>query len=135
MPVTITTNAAERVRYTVISGDVTGAELVEAFGRAAAAPEYDPSVNGLVDMRGVERLDVASSAIWDLAQLLRRAERGVTSRRVAIVAPSDFVFGMARMFEALAATSGAKTTYHIFRDMAEARAWLGLAADDSSQST
>ena len=135
MPISISVKPTEGVRYTVMSGDITGAELLEAYRPAVDARAAHPSLNGLVDMRGVRRLDVTSAAIWELTQLLRRHEDTASERRrrVAIVAPSDFAFGMARMFEALAASGGATTTYHVFRDMAEARAWLGLAAEPPAE--
>jgi hypothetical protein len=126
MPITIKVNAAERVRYSVLSGDVGDRELVTAFRRSYEASDFDPTLNGLVDLREVRKLDVTSSGIWELSQILRPADQGATSRRVALVASTDFQFGMARMVATLLSTGGLKTEYHAFRDIDEARTWLGL---------
>jgi hypothetical protein len=129
VPITITVNAAERLRYSVFSGDIGDRELIAAFRRSMESPDFDPTLNGLVDLRAVQRLDVTSSGIWELAQVLRVADRSRTARRVAIVAPSDFQFGMARMAATLLSTGGLATEYHAFRDMTEAREWLGLGTE------
>jgi hypothetical protein len=130
MPITIRVSAAEGVRYSVLSGDIGDRELVAAFRRSFEASDFDPSLNGLVDLRAVGKLDVTSNGIWELAQVLRPADKGATGRRVALVASSDFQFGMARMVATLLSAGGLTTEYHAFRDMAEARAWLGLAAEE-----
>lgn len=127
MPITIKVNAAERVRYSVLSGDVGDRELVTAFRRSFEASDFDPTLNGLVDLREVCKLDVTSSGIWELSQILRPADLAAISRRVALVASTEFQFGMARMVATLLSTGGLRTEYHAFRDMGEARAWLGLA--------
>ncbi len=129
MPITITVNAAEGVRYSVFTGDVTDRELLAVFEHSVQSPEYDGKLNGLVDLRGAERLDTSSSGIWALAQMVGPHDRAAHARRVAIVAGTDFQFGMARMAASLLSTGGLSTEYHAFRDVGEARAWLGLARD------
>lgn len=128
MSITVRDDNAEGVRYSVMSGHVTGADL-EAYRPRASARDGTAPPKGLVDMRAVRTLDVTASTIWELAQLLARAAATANPQRVAIVASADFTFGMARMFEALAESAGVDTTYRVFRDMAEARAWLGLAPE------
>jgi SpoIIAA-like len=133
MPITVTVNAAERVRYSVVSGDVADKELIATFRRSIEAPDFDPSLNALVDLRAARTLDVTSNGIWELSRVLSAADRSGASRRVAIVASSDFQFGMARMAATLLSTGGAMTTeYMAFREMAEARRWLGLDPDAES---
>jgi SpoIIAA-like len=129
MPITITVNAAEQVRYSVFTGDVTDRELLAVFEHSVQSSQYDGTLNGLVDLRGAERLDISSSGIWALAQVVGPSDRAAHARRVAIVAGTDFQFGMARMAATLLSTGGLSTEYHAFRDLGEARAWLGLARE------
>ena len=129
MPITVRVDTAAGVRYTAMSGDITGEQIVETFRPAIEARAPETGMNGLVDMRDVRTLDVSSGAVWELTRMLRAAEPPGIRRRVAIVASSDFVFGMARMFESLASSGGAATEYQVFRDIAEARGWLGLEAE------
>jgi hypothetical protein len=126
MPITITVNAVEGVRHSVLSGDIGDRELVDAYRRVIAAPDFDPTLNGLVDLRAVGQLSVTASGIWELSEVLRAADWPGAPRRVAIVASSDFHFGMARMVATLLSTGGLTTEYHAFREMREARDWLGL---------
>src|SRR3712207_7474822 len=42
MPITTRDDETEGVRFSVMSGDVTGAELLEAYGPAAAGPGETP---------------------------------------------------------------------------------------------
>ena len=124
MPVAITVNVAERTRYTVFSCDVSDRELIDAFRRSIDAAVFDPTLDGLVDLRAVHTLNITSNGIWQLAQFLHAADRSAGARRVAIVAPPDFQFGMARMAATLLSTDGLTTEYQAFRTMDEARAWL-----------
>ena len=130
MPITIRVNAAERVRYSLLTGDIVDKDLITAFRRSYEASDFDPSLNGLVDLREVAKLEVTSNGIWQLAQILHPADQAGRGRRVALVASSDFQFGMARMVATLLSAGGLTTEYQAFRDMAEARAWLGLAPEE-----
>ena len=49
------------------------------------------------------------------------------ARKVAILAPSDLGFGMMRMLALMREQPG--LTLNVFRDLEEAKAWLGLPAD------
>jgi hypothetical protein len=129
VPITVAVDPEERVRYAVFSGEVTDRELVEAFRGSIDSPDFDPTLNGLVDLRAVRTLDVTSNGIWQLGQILGASDRAGPPRRVAIVASSDFQFGMARMAAALLSTGGRSTAYEAFRDMGVARAWLGLGPE------
>lgn len=126
MPITVTVNAAERVRYSVFAGTICDADVVDVYRRTFEAPDLDPSLDGLVDLRAVRELAVTPAGLERVAMLLRKVDALGGSRRVAIVATADATFGMGRMFEAFRATRGSCTEYRVFRDMAEARQWLGL---------
>jgi hypothetical protein len=132
MPVTVAVDAAERIRYTTMSGDVCETDLIAAFMRAMDDPRIDPTLDQIVDMRGVQRLDVSAAGVWRLAQVVSAADPPDVARRVAIVASSDYLFGMARMYEALRATAAAPEVYQVFRDMAAAREWLGLGPEKAA---
>ena len=126
MPITITVNTAERVRYSVLSGSVNDKELLDAYARSLEAPDFDPSLNGLVDARGVRQMDVTPAGLRRLADLIQTVDRLQLPTKVAIVAESDVAFGMARMYQSIRASGGAPSEHRVFREMAEARAWLGL---------
>jgi ABC-type transporter Mla MlaB component len=126
MPVAITVNAAERIRYTTMSGDVSEEDVISAFTRAMAQLGVEESLDQIIDMRDVQRLDVSGAGIWQLAELVRSTDDPAVVRRVAVVASSDQLFGMARMYQALRSTGSGPAKYRVFREMRAAREWLGL---------
>ena len=73
--------------------------------------------------------DAASGG--ELSRVLRAVDTPGGARRVAIVATSDFQFGMARMAATLLSSGGLTTEYQAFRDLGEARAWLGATPEHS----
>jgi hypothetical protein len=107
-------------RIAVFSGVVNDAELLGSYGDLIERGEYDPSLNDLVDLRGVERLEVSTAAVRSLAEMFSTGPEGGT--RLALVAAKDDVFGMARMYEIL--RSDASEQIRVFRHRAEAEAWL-----------
>jgi hypothetical protein len=134
MPIDIRVDLDRRVRYSVVSGVVTDADLLAAYERVVSDPEFDPTLNVLADTRGVERVDVSAKSVQLLAQRRARDERLLTTKpRVAIVAASDVVFGLARMYEAYGDRQGDGDRYLVCRTIEEARRWLGLPDEPSDQ--
>jgi hypothetical protein len=67
----------------------------------------------------------------DLAVVSARMDPPATSSRLAIVAPADFVYGLARMYATYRELQEqGRKQVEVFRAMADAMAWLeGAAAD------
>ncbi|MGD8278126.1 MAG: hypothetical protein PVH00_08875 [Gemmatimonadota bacterium] len=106
----------------VASGVLTGAEVVEMRENMNADPRLGFGIRELVDVRDVTELRVNSADIDLFLSMDEVYGERVTSRMVAILATSDSTFGMARMYEM---RSGRDDRVSVFRDEAEARAWLG----------
>ncbi|HJQ52227.1 MAG TPA: hypothetical protein VJ825_00155 [Gemmatimonadaceae bacterium] len=83
-------------------------------------PRFDSSFRELVDMTAVTKLLITTHLIYETA-LDQFFEPGT---RRAIVASSDVVFGMARMFALRAESAG--QLVEVFRAPARAEAWLGI---------
>lgn len=81
-------------------------------------PDFSPSMRQLSDAR-TARSAVSSEGIRTLA---KTSAFGPESRRAILVADSN-TFGVSRMYEAQADQAG---HLRIFRDEAEALAWLGI---------
>lgn len=109
-------------RVATFSGTVDDQELLGSYGQLLASEDYDPRLNDLVDMRPVTRLDVSGDAIRELVRAFTPLDPAMTETRLAIVAGSDVVFGMARMYELL--RSDTPEEIRVFRDIDQARAWL-----------
>ena len=59
------------------------------------------------------------------AEIARRFDERTGSVRVAVLAPSDVAFGLARMYSIL--VDSLQREVRVFRRAAEARAWLCVA--------
>jgi hypothetical protein len=129
MPLDIWLDAEENLRHSVGRGTLTDRELLEAWGDALADPAYDPSVDNLVDMSGVERFQVTPVGARRLADVMEMCARppapGVRPK-VAFVAPTDEAFTVLRMYEMYRELQGSRARYFVCRTVEEARCWLGL---------
>ena len=129
MPLEIRVEPTKRLRYAVARGRLTDRDLLEAWGDALADPSYDPALDSLVDMSEADSFEVTPEGAQRLADVMVMCAKEPppgTRPRVALVAPTDVAFGMARMYQSIRASGGAPSEHRVFREMAEARAWLGL---------
>jgi hypothetical protein len=110
----------------VLEGTIDDDELVSTYAAVLADPDFDPTLNDLVDARGVRRVDVTPAGVRRLADLVQQIDRLALPTRIAVVAPTDVAYDTARMYEALRVGQNAPAEHRIFRDMPEARQWLGL---------
>jgi hypothetical protein len=110
----------QRLVIRTFEGIVTDEDLLQDQNAMRSAPEYKPEYRQLIDARGVERAEISTEVIRDLA----RASPGAAQARRAFVVASDLAFGLARMFEIQ--RTDAPEEVRVFRDVNEARTWLGL---------
>ena len=112
-------------------GVVTGAEIIDGATCALQAVQDGmPLRYALVDFTASTQLSVNTDEVRAIARI-NIAVAGINSDIcVAIVAPSDHVFGMARMWEVHVDTTAWPT--HVFRDAGDARAWLAECVGDAA---
>jgi hypothetical protein len=105
------------------TGMVTGGDLMSSAStvfdliKQGLRPEY-----GLTDLSDVTDFAVSAGEIEKNAELNSTIARHLPSIRLAIVAPADNIYGMARMWQAHTDRTG--WTSRVFRTKAEALAWL-----------
>ena len=106
------------------SSGVDDLDFVDVHRKLQDAFERDPRIDGaLIDWSEALPFKVSSTAVRHAAAIAPRpAEPSSRQFGVAIVAPQDLVFGLARMEEALA--SGTSWEIQVFRERASALAWL-----------
>ena len=119
MPVSHKIDVVKGVVFTTWSGDVTLEEARSHLQQLRNHADFLPSMSQLSDAREVTST-VSAEGIRELAST---TPFGEGSRR-AIVVSSDVVFGVSRMYELRQLEGGADVK--LFRDIGEARAWLGL---------
>ena len=106
------------------TGPLTGREILEAKIRLLRVPDRLKGLHyGLVDVTDVTELSITRDDVLEFVQVdMQIALIVPRPLAVAIVAPSDLAFGIARMWEAFAEVTGWNT--HVFRSRADADPWL-----------
>jgi len=124
MPIRVSVDETRGLVEMAVAGELTKSELVKTMDRYFREP-YSTLPLGLFDLSDVTFMDISGDSVRDAA---RRAAQHVDSRleggKLAIVAPRDVLFGMARMYEILRADSPVEV--QVFRGRDEAESWLGI---------
>lgn len=86
------------------------------------------SMNHLVDLREADSKSRTSYILRKLAEFLISSFKALTTYpKVAVVAPKDISFGLARMYEAFA--SNIPWEFTVFRSIDAALTWLSIPED------
>lgn len=103
----------------VVLGRVSLRETVEITDALLGDPSFEATADLLVDAsRGQPSLSYAEMK----TTATRWATLAGRVRRIAIAAPGEVVFGLARVFQYFAERAG--LTCKVFRSLDEAKAWL-----------
>jgi hypothetical protein len=112
-----------RIRLTTFRGVIDDQLLVQAYRRLVSEPDFDAFADVLIDLRDVGELRISSGGLRQLVEILGAIERPGAAIEVAIVAPTNAVFGMARMYQILRSSRSGEET-KVFRSLDEALGWL-----------
>lgn len=121
MPISYRIDAAQKVVYTTIEGEITDDQIIEHAGTIGNDPEIDHSFVELVYASPTSVAGVTSSGIRNSADALSSY---TPMKRTAFVTAGDVEFGLARMYEFLADEYPVEV--RVFREEAEAKSWLGI---------
>ncbi|MGA8216676.1 MAG: hypothetical protein WB799_24030 [Candidatus Sulfotelmatobacter sp.] len=130
MPVTYVIDTQEKVIRTQCVGMSTLAEVVDHFRALERDPECVGHLDVLLDLTEMKSLPNArqiQAVPYEIARIREKVRFGAC----AIVATTDPLFGMLRMFEVLAERFF--RVIHVFRTKAEAETWLASERQQSSQ--
>ena len=124
MPIEHRIDAEHRIVHARVLGVLTDADLF-AYQRTVWS---DPAIAGfdeIVDMSDVTEIVMPTSLrARDLAEVSAQMDAPGTSSRLAIVAPADFAYGLARMY---ASYRGLQERGHkeveVFRSLEDATRW------------
>ncbi len=107
-------------------GDVPDDEFLAAYREFFQSSDVIAAIRLLVDLSETVSSPRSSQALRSLAELMRKVYGGgETRRRVAVVAPADLSFGLARMYQVF--SDNVPWEFVVFRDADAARAWLGIS--------
>jgi hypothetical protein len=121
MPYSFVIDKQHRLVITTATGVFTTAEVLDHAQRLKRDPDFSPDLFLLFDLTAVTELRISTDDVRILSAI---SNFSPTSRR-AIVAPSLFYFGMARMYELTRSSSTtAPEAIQVFSDRSEALQWL-----------
>lgn len=124
MPIHITVDSATQRRISMLTGVVADQDLIDAYTSLLASPDYDPTLDDLVDACGVVRVEVTPDGIRDVARVVAGMDALNPGTRIALVAPGGASYVMARLFTYYREAQGAPAQHRVFRDVNDAHAWL-----------
>ena len=121
MPVKYQIDKANRIIRTRCTGQVTIEEVVNHFRELERDPDCPDHADVLLDLS--EETSIPEKAnLQEVADEIRRIRGRVQFGTCAIVACTDALFGMLRMFEVFAEQYFRET--RVFRSLDEAEIWL-----------
>ena len=120
MPLTLRVDPKLKTVFATSEGVVTYDDVRAAQSQLLSDPAFEPSFQHLFDLRGASKLAVSYQ---EMRSIVEFAPFGKGARR-AFVANRDGVFGVARMAQML--LDSGISDVRVFRNISEARSWLGL---------
>ena len=121
MPTTYQLDLALGLVRTDSWGTLSDEEVVELYQKIRDDPAFNPAFRQLCDLRKVTKITTTVETLRSLAQ----SRIFAPGARRAFVVDRQVDFGLSRLFQAYSEVEGA--TIEVFREMEEAKAWLGLA--------
>jgi|SRR5579863_2076392 hypothetical protein len=119
MPALYKIDKPNRFVISIASDPLSPDDILRHQQLLADDPEFDPSYSQLLDFSEVTLFNFTAADVRILAQ----ANLFSPNSRRAIVAKSEVIFGLARMFEAFRDLAG-ESGIRVFRDRNEALDWV-----------
>jgi hypothetical protein len=120
-------DAERNLLIVTLDGPLQDEDLLKYARRVTESSDIPAGHDELIDLRTAEEPQVSSHTLRRVADMFARTDRTPDRTRVALVAESDVAYGLSRMYQAFRSES--PLDLRVFRQMAEARVWLGLDAD------
>ena len=128
MPITYRLRSDEKLVILIHQGIVTDEEFLSFYRTLYEDNRFDKSFDLLVDLRQTESASRSAEALSEFAEFIRNLFSNTNAGpKVAVVAPKDISFGLARMYEAL--SGDVPFEFAVFRTSDEALSWLGMSGN------
>jgi hypothetical protein len=128
MPVEHSFDTDANLLIVVLRGPVGDEDLLKYAHHITEDPSISAGHDELIDLREVETGgEVTSPVLRRIASMFSEIDRTPEQTRVAMVANSDVSYGLSRMYQAFRSES--PLDLRVFREMSEARIWLGLSPE------
>jgi len=106
--------------------EVSYEEVRNVLDEAVQLPGFRPHLKAIIDFRNATT-HATGTDVHKLALYAQNTDLAWGDTKWAVIAPSDLIYGLSRMYSAL--TSGYEVTTRVFRSAEEADDWLGLGME------
>jgi hypothetical protein len=110
------------VLFERFKGEITYQNFRDAIQKSYNHPDWQKDQNVLCDLR--EAALLLSSD--EMRQVIKSFPPDDQAGKLAMLISRDLEFGMSRMFEIISEDTGIWKEYKIFREISEAKQWLGI---------
>jgi hypothetical protein len=125
MPVKITKKPEFNIIILEHIGKIPDSEFLSFYKSFFESSNFNPSSNLLVNLVKTDSTIRSSEAVYQLANYFRQKYKDTdTHPKIAVIAPKDVSFGLARTYEAF--TDSIPGEFVVFRDETAAMAWMGI---------
>ena len=125
MPVRVSLDPSDGIVHLEASGSLTAGDMIGCLQEILGHPGFVPGMPQLCDLSAVDETDITAEDVAQIAEAFGRHTPELADTRLAIVSPKPLLFGLGRMYEALAQGhdfQGAEA--RVFWDRREGLAWL-----------
>lgn len=126
MPIEFTFHNESRLMRHRAWGVLQASEISDAVRKAAKDRRFRSGLRQLFDLSDVEYVAATYEELLTLSIDGQRYQEQLRGGRLAIVAPRDVQYGLARMYQTLCIDLPLEVA--AFRDATDARQWLGLTS-------
>lgn len=131
MPISYELDEDKKLILTVFHGDVSADELVRHTRAFINDARIDSQFSHLVDTSMTKSIGLHSDAIASISRITAAVEF-LKDGKTAIVAEQDVAFALSRMYQSY--SDMWKRNIEVFREMEDARRWLGLDEEPTRSS-
>jgi hypothetical protein len=125
MPIALDVDEERNVLVSRATGELGVDELIAYMAELKRETRLRPGYRSYVDFSAADPSRIDAAAIRRVVDVASGFDPALGPVRVAVFAPSDLAFGLARIYAAL--VESLQREVRVFRDAADARAWLCLA--------
>ncbi|MGC9323947.1 MAG: hypothetical protein ACP5G0_04270 [Desulfomonilia bacterium] len=121
MPIAVKTDSARDLTLCTATGELTFHDQVAVL---KSFYEGNPTRNLLWDMRQISGARITSQEITDIIEFINSYKEKRLAGKTALVTATDLDFGMSRMSELLAESSGIPWEIRAFHSLDDALSWI-----------
>lgn len=122
MTVDITHDKVNDILVVTVSGELSLEILKEAAQKIVSSDQFAPNIATLWDLRQLDADNINQNFLSNLVSLREKQFQEREGAKLALVANSDLIYGLSRMYEML--SNGLPQSMHVFRTIDEAMVWL-----------